>query len=334
MSSDLSKKPMVLINLNSGSYTLTRTGHEYFNLWPNETDGRYYGYCPPYDDLSIDSLGAKKSDPSISGVLVVYVRKYNNTNDRIIVGFTDDATIYRDSKPGAPLNRFIKEKGEIIDCKYSIVSDTMYDLKDYPEKFIIPTSSYNPHMFRKHRTFKGTHPELDRMIIAYLERYLSHSGDEDSLPFQRRVLEENVPEGTPGEDSSLREPETTGAGNAKAVKKRIAVSKRALMLAHFECAADSSHKTFLTDKGTPYMEGHHLIPCTPDNAARLWKKKKRNIDCEANIVCLCPTCHRRVHFGSLKEKEGILKLLYDKQISKLRKAGLNLTFKELLSYYE
>ena len=53
-----------------------------------------------------------------------------------------------------------------------------------------------------------------------------------------------------------------------------------------------------------------------------------------NIVCICPVCHRQVHFGSKTEKEAILKVLYDYQIGSLRKAGLELTYKELLSYYE
>ena len=34
-------------------------------------------------------------------------------------------------------------------------------------------------------------------------------------------------------------------------------------------------------------------------------KFKKNIDCIENIVCLCPTCHRRIHFGSDEEKRAI-----------------------------
>ena len=81
------------------------------------------------------------------------------------------------------------------------------------------------------------------------------------------------------------------------------------------------------------MEGHHLIPCTCSNASRIWKQRKRNIDCKENIVCLCPTCHRRVHFGSNEEKKSILHTLYKHQIKKLKSVGLELSFDDLLDLY-
>ena len=89
----------------------------------------------------------------------------------------------------------------------------------------------------------------------------------------------------------------------------------------------------MTSKGVPYMEGHHLIPCTAKNAKAFWKRVGKSIDCVENIVCLCPTCHRRIHFGSEAEKRSIIKLLYNKQHSKLKKAGLDISEKELIGLY-
>ena len=81
------------------------------------------------------------------------------------------------------------------------------------------------------------------------------------------------------------------------------------------------------------MEGHHLIPCTVNNAMYFWNKFEKSIDCVENIVCLCPTCHRRIHFGSKEEKESVIKILYNKQYSKLQKAGLAITEEELINLY-
>ena len=117
------------------------------------------------------------------------------------------------------------------------------------------------------------------------------------------------------------------------VKKNAAYAKQALVNSNFLCEADSSHYTFMTSKGVPYMEGHHLIPCTAKNAKAFWKREGKSIDCVENIVCLCPTCHRRIHFGSEAEKRSIIKLLYNKQHSKLKKAGLNISEKELIGLY-
>jgi len=36
----------IVVDLGSGSYWKTNTGHEVFNLEPNEVDGRFYGYRP------------------------------------------------------------------------------------------------------------------------------------------------------------------------------------------------------------------------------------------------------------------------------------------------
>lgn len=43
---------MIIINLYSGKYTEHQEGNEKRNLRP-ELDGRYYGYCPPYDNIDI-----------------------------------------------------------------------------------------------------------------------------------------------------------------------------------------------------------------------------------------------------------------------------------------
>ena len=325
---------MVVIDLESGSFVANKTGHEYFNRIPNYLDGRYYGYCPPHDDLNIEKLGAKKGDDFISGVLVVYTKKFHFTNDRIIVGFTDNATVFREPLVYLPLHRTIEEDGKIVDCSFTIKSDNMYNLDDYPQNFIIRIADYNTYMFRKQRFYKGKYPELDQKIVAYLEEYMRNNSDEDSLLFQRLVQEDDTPEDEHLPGYSQTSPSFTQIGGTRVVNKRPAISKRALMAAHFQCAVDPAHKTFITGKGTPYMEGHHLIPCTFGNATRLFEERKRNIDCVENIVCLCPTCHRQVHFGSKEEKQAILKVLYERQIGSLRKAGLDITYKELLSYYE
>lgn len=82
----LSSKPFVVIDLGSGRYVQTKVGHEYYNLIEN-SDGRYYGYCPPHDNVDISNLGAKSSDNSIEDVIVIYTNKIKNSSDRVIVVF-------------------------------------------------------------------------------------------------------------------------------------------------------------------------------------------------------------------------------------------------------
>lgn len=325
---------MMVIDLDSGRYTKTREGHELYNCRPNVVDDRYYGYCPPLDEVRIENLGAPKTDDEISGVLVVYTKKKPGTNDRMIVAFTDNATVHRYSRKDPALHRIIEEDGKIIHCSYTIESDTMYTLDNYTSKFYIRIADYNPYMFRSQRFYKGKYPDLDKRIIVYLEQYLKNTKDEDSLVFQSEIQDADVDEDKAYDDNSLTRPEYVPLGGGKAVNKKARVSKQALANAHFKCEVDAGHQTFLTDKGVPYMEGHHLIPCAYDNAERFSRERGRNIDCVPNIVCLCPTCHRRVHFGSKKEKAAILKSLYEKRLEKLQSVNLGITLEELMALYE
>lgn len=117
------------------------------------------------------------------------------------------------------------------------------------------------------------------------------------------------------------------------VAKKASISKAALHNAQYQCEIDSDHKTFVTSRNLPYMEGHHLIPCTYTNSQHFWTKYNRNIDCVENIVCLCPICHRQVHFGSDSEKRDILSKLYAKRINDLQSIGIKITLEELEKLY-
>lgn len=333
MEIDLSRKPFVIVDLYAGRWVMSKIGHECFNFDPNPVDGKYYGYCPPYGNMDITRLGAGKKDEYIDNVIVIYTQKVSGSASREIIGFTDSARIYRQAIIDPTLGRRIPEDGKEVDCSYCIISDNLYDLKEYPVKYIIRSTEYSRSLFRGQRVFKGRHPGLDKEVISYLQRYLRDVSDEDSLVFQRFIQEENVDEGEPSSNSWSKEPQYALSGGSKAVSKNAHTSKLSLLHAGYKCATDASHPTFMTSKGVRYMEGHHLIPCTYANAVKFWEERKRNIDCEENIMCLCPTCHRRVHFGSREEQEAVLRVLYDKQIERLRSANLGISFEELISLY-
>lgn len=60
---------------------------------------------------------------------------------------------------------------------------------------------------------------------------------------------------------------------------------------------------------------------------------KYSIDNEANIIALCPNCHRKLHFGQPEVKMELLKKLYDDNIENLKKARIDITFERLLQMY-
>lgn len=323
----------IVVDLGSGSYWKHSTGHEVFNLYPNEVDGHFYGYLPPHDNPNIKRLGASATDNYVDGIMVIYVQKQPNSNNRKMIAFIDNARVYAEKQRGCGLNRFVFEGGKPVECTYTIESDYVYDLRTEPNPFVFDVSGEDLLMFRKQRFYTGRHPKQEVKMLQWLINYFQRKNREEDndLVFQKEIQEAESNEIL--YDTSKQEPSYSNGTSGKIVVKKAHISKQALKQANFKCEFDNNHATFLTNKGIPYMEGHHLIPCTFANSENYWSKYGRNIDCVENIVCLCPTCHRRIHFGSNDEKDTIIRFLYKKQISSLQSAGFDISIDKLLSLY-
>ena len=76
------------------------------------------------------------------------------------------------------------------------------------------------------------------------------------------------------------------------------------------------------------MEAHHLLPMSSQKDFL-----PINIDREENIVCLCPTCHRAIHYGNIDEKKDRLIKLYNIRDKELKQSGINISKQELLKLY-
>ena len=66
----------------------------------------------------------------------------------------------------------------------------------------------------------------------------------------------------------------------------------ALHHAECKCELECNTELFLRKNSQlNYTEGHHLIPLCYQNDFEY------SLDVEANVVSLCPNCHRRLHYG-------------------------------------
>lgn len=92
------------------------------------------------------------------------------------------------------------------------------------------------------------------------------------------------------------------------------------------CEIDPHHKTFIARKNDEmYLEGHHLIPISrQDDFAK-------SLDVYANIIGLCPNCHRQLHFGRKDEVRDILKGIYDLRADRFANSGINVSKDEFLA---
>ncbi len=329
MKKSLKEKSFLIIDLYSGRDEIKC---ELFNLKINENDGKYYGYCPPGCGININKLGASKTDNQVNDVMVIYTKRISPKSiERKVIAFSESATIFRKPQDGRALNRTTIIKGKEEVCPYMVVSNSIHNLLTFDIEFLINPLEYgNLYMFRKQRVFKGKYKELDEKLINYLEFYLS---DNSALIYQDDIHTEDDAEVNAHEEnlSSRRLSFITNQG-CRMVNKDGRLAKKAIKAAQFKCEANEDHKTFITSIGY-YMEGHHLIPCTCSNAQKFFDERGKNIDCEENIVSLCPTCHRKIHYGATHEKEAIIKLLYDKKIFNLKSSGLDISLEELKELY-
>lgn len=323
----------IVVDLCSGAYLRNNIGHEVFNMEPNNVDGRFYGYIPPFDNPNIRKLGASATDKSIEGVMVVYVKKLPNSSNRKIVAFTDNAKVYAKKQKRPDLNRFINDSGKRTECTFTIESDYIYDLRTELNPFVFEVSGDDLQMFRGQRFYTGRRPKQEVKMLLWLIDYLQRKCREEDKDFDFQEQIQEAENEVVLFDTSKQPPSYNNGISGRTVAKKAYISKQVLKEAKFKCAFDESHETFLTNKGYPYMEGHHLIPCTTSNSEQFWTKYVRNIDCVENIICLCPTCHRRIHFGSKDEKENIIRYLYKKQIPLLHSAGIDIPIDELLALY-
>ena len=154
-----------------------------------------------------------------------------------------------------------------------------------------------------------------RMYSAGLNNYIRFASGEDYSSLFGEIEKMDIP--LPAEEPIIVE---------QTVWKRSNVLRiQALVCADFKCELDNCHQTFIAEKsGKPYMESHHVIPM------RQQPHFKNSLDVYANIVCLCPICHRKIHFGLKSERVNMIQQIYRNRATRLEKSGLCLSVDEFV----
>ncbi|MFD2924190.1 MrcB family domain-containing protein [Halobacillus naozhouensis] len=123
-------------------------------------------------------------------------------------------------------------------------------------------------------------------------------------------------------------PRTSSRFNSAAYNRNPAKAKEALEKANHRCEFDSTHITFLSSRtGENFVEAHHLVPMERQIDFTY------SLDVPGNIVALCPNCHRCIHHGTKRQKNGMLKELFNIRKGKLAKFGIDVDLAQLASYY-
>ena len=113
-------------------------------------------------------------------------------------------------------------------------------------------------------------------------------------------------------------------------KRKAKLAKKAIHKGDYKCQVNNEHQTFVSGATKkPYLEAHHLVPVSLNGTDEF----KYELDVIANIIPLCPTCHRAIHFGDAGTKKELLQKLLQKQQEKLKNKKIVVSLERLLQIY-
>lgn len=220
----------------------------------------------------------------------------------------------------------------LVFLKYSD-SDKMFALglpkSFYEELYSSETGVFSPLKGSSFKTLKsaleiaaevadsGTSIHDDELLSDNLYQQLVDEVDDSSVEDYITEYEDAQPfTGSTEAKSSSHRP-SADANKGKAVIKHNG----------YCCIFSPDHETFTKEDGTKYMEVHHIIPLS----------KQRNftnkLDTRANLVPVCPLCHRKLHHGKKADVDVMLDILFKDRCVALSASGLSITLDELKSYY-
>ena len=185
------------------------------------------------------------------------------------------------------------------------IEETIYEIQDIGELEVIKTYLFND------PEFIDLNSKGHQMYSSGLNNYLRFAYGEDFAnvgndKIQLLDIELPVP------DIKVRE--------VSARARSSIIKLQSIESAGYRCEFDKTHVTFTAKStGHPYMEGHHAVPM------KYQDKFEHSLDVYANVVCLCPICHRLLHYGVETAKSTVLNKLYYERADRLAASGIRIS---------
>lgn len=153
--------------------------------------------------------------------------------------------------------------------------------------------------------------------------------EQEEVIFQKKIEEsEGYSTQADVDAANNRVPELSENSSSR-YKTNTRLAKTVIKNHNYTCEIDGSHISFISSKGKRYMEAHHLLPMLSQK-----EYLPINIDREENIVCICPNCHKAIHYGNNGEKRERLSKLYSIRKNGFKKSGITISECDLLKLYK
>lgn len=255
-----------------GKYNQHSIGHEVCNFTNNR--GILYGYVQPVGEtIKIEKIGASKKDDQIDGVTVVWTAG-PESGGTVVVGWYEDATIYRNLQRIATPNALQRKNG-VTSYRVKAPTNKAVLLPIEERELIIP------------RAVKGgigqsnvwfADKEESQEIVNQVMALIS-SGGTAALPDVDQS--KSIQEGNPRLIAHFRRER-----NAAIVKtKKALVLKSTGKLCCEVCGFD--FKDRYGDIGDGFCEVHHIRPLSKSDGEVKTELK--------DLAIICSNCHRIIH---------------------------------------
>ena len=197
------------------------------------------------------------------------------------------------------ISRRLKEKGLITETIYEVESlERLFELRD---------------LLYADEDFIDLNTRGKRMYSAGLNNYCRFASGDHFFEAREKIKVLDVP----------MVPEKSASSSRSSWKRSNIIRTQAIELAGYECELDHAHHSFLAEKThKPYMEGHHALPMS------LQEYFTNSLDVYANVICLCPICHRRIHHGLKDDRIQMLNQIYVMRSDRLSNCGIKLSKEE------
>lgn len=224
-------------------------------------------------------------------VLLAYYNKYLKEIRKV-----SDSTVNHYQDALKYISKYLVQRGKL--------RQTIYEIQDIGELETIRTYLYND------LDFVALDKRGHQMYSAGLNNYLKFARGEGFASIQQQigVMDIEIP-------ATQRQISCT-----ETWKRSSIIKIQSLEFAGYQCEINEKHKTFIA-KSTerPYMEGHHALPM------KYQDRFLQSLDVYANIICLCPTCHRLLHYGMDSERKIILNKVYYERSERLAASGIRVS---------
>lgn len=284
----------------------------------------YIMTCKSYDEVD-SAIEYIRTDSPVSD----YVKTYKDRS-RILAYLRKNVKLFNIDQNSISINKDFDDyfyKNFILKYDFEELHEQLNRDVDY-SYFLYNVQGFNINLIDEPDSDESTSIISPVSISSFIE-------DEDESNYINKV--DNIKETNINEDAgkdaySVKPVTKENFSVRRRYRTNPLLGKIAIKKAYYSCERDYTHETFISKKTNKnYMEAHHLVPvCFQEE---MWNKYGINIDCVENLVSLCPTCHKAIHYGTKEVKEKLIEDLFTKCAPKYQAIGFTISLKEIKVLY-